>query len=458
MTTYEKLVEGATKIKLAPPKPKYIDPILMSTADGYDSENFLVVMRTINKRLQDTAWSIVYKALIVVHIMIKEGDANVSLSYLAKHLHMFEDLKILNTHGKYISNGGNLTQLSAYDKYLWTRSKEFGRTKFDYVKKSKEARLRKLSVEKGLLREIESVQRQIDALIRCKFREGEVNNDVLILSFRMLITDLLSLYQTLNEGVLNVLEHFFELSKVDCERALKIYKLFTTQTAKVIEFLRVAKHLEHLTKLHIPTIKHAQTGLTDSLTEYLNDPYFDVNRRQYLAEQKAKGNSRSTTPPTKADEEKKAKQKLQQKNKSSSNPAPENNKANGVVISSAASANSQETRIITEGLTFQTTGYNPFVQLQQQQQLQLQQQQLPQTAMISQSQPIVPANGLIPIQGGLPSGVTPVIPLSQVQPQPQPQPHPAPIVSLPQQPTAGLPLNITGFGFQQTQVVGDWKR
>ncbi|GME80466.1 unnamed protein product [Ambrosiozyma monospora] len=71
------------------------------------------------------------------------------------------------------------------------------------------------------------------------------------------------------------------------------------------------------------------------------------------------------------------------------------------------------------------------------------------TGIIPQSQPIVAANGLIPLQGGLPSGVTPVIPLSQVPPQPQPQP--APIVPLPQQPTAGLQTNTAGFGFQQTQ-------
>ena len=77
------------------------------------------------------------------------------------------------------------------------------------------------------------------------------------------------------------------MSKVDAERSLKIYKKFVDQTKFVIDYLRVAKHLEYATKLHVPTIKHAPTALTSSLEEYLDDPNFEMNRKQYLLE---KGN------------------------------------------------------------------------------------------------------------------------------------------------------------------------
>ncbi|VEU21334.1 DEKNAAE102326 [Brettanomyces naardenensis] len=298
MTTYEKLVEGATKIKLAPPKPKYVEPILMSTAQGEDSEAFRTVMKTLAKRLQDSAWTIVYKSLITLHIMIREGDGNVTIRYVSNHPLML-DCRIALGSGQYISNGGDIHTLATYAKYLSVRGEEFGLTRHDFIKEARRpvgawsskdvgSSLRKLAVEKGLLREIESVQRQIESLIRCRFKEPEVNSDLIVLGFRMLTTDLLSLYQTLNEGVLNILEHFFELSKVDAQRAFNIYTNFTKETSQVIDFLRVAKHLEHVTKLHVPTIKHAQTSLTDSLRDYIEDPYFDVNRRQYLAEQDAK--------------------------------------------------------------------------------------------------------------------------------------------------------------------------
>lgn len=93
-------------------------------------------------------------------------------------------------------------------------------------------------------------------------------------------------------------EHYFEMSKYDADRALKIYKTFSKQTDHVVQFLSVARQHENATRLEIPKLKHAPTSLTSSLEEYLNDPDFDVNRRQYLAQQEAKkeGKAVAKTP------------------------------------------------------------------------------------------------------------------------------------------------------------------
>jgi phosphatidylinositol-binding clathrin assembly protein len=82
------------------------------------------------------------------------------------------------------------------------------------------------------------------------------------------------------------------MSKVDAERALAIYKTFSRQTEQVVKFLTTARTYENATRLQIPNLKHAPTGLTSSLEDYLNDPDFEVNRRQYLAQQEAKRTGR----------------------------------------------------------------------------------------------------------------------------------------------------------------------
>ena len=92
-------------------------------------------------------------------------------------------------------------------------------------------------------------------------------------------------------------EHFFEMSRPDAERALAIYKTFSKQTSQVVEFLRVAARYENSTRLQIPSLKHAPIDLAGALEEYLNDPDFEINRRQYLAQIEAKkgGKVPSTT-------------------------------------------------------------------------------------------------------------------------------------------------------------------
>lgn len=61
-----------------------------------------------------------------------------------------------------------------YAYYLSERARAYRDTKTDWVR-APESRLEKLSVEKGLLRETEVVQHQLEALLKCDVR-GHKNN------------------------------------------------------------------------------------------------------------------------------------------------------------------------------------------------------------------------------------------------------------------------------------------
>jgi hypothetical protein len=282
---YDKVVKGATKVKLDPPKAKYIEPILDGTNYPEDLE---AILWALSIRLKDSAWTVSYKALIVIHIMIREGAKEATLKYLVHNIRMFDIVA---------DKGGKSYGIGRYARYLKERAVQYSKTEVDYVRnKSKTGgRLRTLAVEKGLLRECDSVLLQIQALVRCRFHEEDIDNEIVLTAFRYLVRDLLALYQTLNEGVINVLEHYFEMSKVDATHGLEIYKRFTKQTTEVVGFLRVARNLETVTQLRVPNIKHAPVSLTDSLEEYLHDPDFEINHRQYLAEKQAKEAGKTAT-------------------------------------------------------------------------------------------------------------------------------------------------------------------
>ncbi|KAI5800771.1 ENTH domain-containing protein [Pyronema domesticum] len=290
-SSFEKSVKGATKHKLAAPKAKYVEHILIATHAG--EAGVAEVFRALSNRLRESSWTTVFKGLIVIHYMIREGERDVALRFLKRNLRILA----LSHYNDAQIQGRNLRH---YANYIHVRAEAFGAVKTDYVRDN-QGRLRKLSVEKGLLREVECVQAQIKAALKCTFLDDEVDNEITLLAFRLLVSDLLELFHVVNEGVINVLEHYFEMSRTDAEVALKIYKLFTAQTADVVEFLQSARRVEVSTRLQIPNIKHAPTSLTSSLEEYLNDPDFDVNRRQYLAAREAKSNGNKGLKPASSD-------------------------------------------------------------------------------------------------------------------------------------------------------------
>lgn len=87
----------------------------------------------------------------------------------------------------------------------------------------------------------------------------------------MLVKDLLVLFQAVNEGVINLLEHYFEMSHVDAQQALGLYRHFCKQTESVVEYFGIAKKLQNLLNVPIPNLKHVRVfdlvrGILDMLT------------------------------------------------------------------------------------------------------------------------------------------------------------------------------------------------
>jgi phosphatidylinositol-binding clathrin assembly protein len=278
-SNFEKSVKGGTKVKAAPPKSKYVEHILLATQSG--EAGVAEVFRTLIHRLRDSTWTVVFKSLIIVHLMIKEGAEDVTLRYLAVAP---KNRLAINSFTDVQTQGQNIRR---YSEYLLARAQAFAASKCDHVR-SGNGRMKRLSVDKGLLRETEIIQDQIRALVRCDLLSTDVENEISLTAFRLLTRDLLDLYHVENEAVMNVLSHYFEMSKPDAERAIQIYKAFCKQTDLVVQYLGVARQYEHATRLEIPKIKHAPTSLAQSLQEYIDDKDFEVNRRQYLAEQEAK--------------------------------------------------------------------------------------------------------------------------------------------------------------------------
>ncbi|CEP60218.1 Yap1802p LALA0_S01e05710g [Lachancea lanzarotensis] len=318
MTTYQKLVKGATKIKMAPPKAKYVDPILLGTSEP---QNFREIMHALEGRVLDTAWTIVYKSLILVHVMIREGEIDVTIKYLSKHLEFFQLKDVF--HSKLSS--GDLQALRRYRDYLQCRSEQYANIGKDYVRDGS-ANLKAPVAEEPqkALNHVESLELQVTALVKNRYSQYDLGNDLLMTAFRLLVQDLLVLYNALNEGIITLLESFFELTHQNAERTLKLYKRFVELTDVVVKYLKTGKAVG----LKIPVIKHITTKLIRSLEEHLRD---DVNKAQTFS-----ADDKRTPAQRELEQIREQKKLLEQQ------------------------LRSQQQMVISPTIPQQQTGYNPF--------------------------------------------------------------------------------------------------
>ncbi|CCF56731.1 hypothetical protein KAFR_0B04350 [Kazachstania africana CBS 2517] len=246
--SFTKLVKGATKIKIAPPKEKYTIPILSNISN---ETNFIEIINCLNNRINNNnnSWPIIFKSLVVLHLIAQENES-MTFCYLGENLPQFFNLSKILRSSKWSQN--DLKALSNYNNYLKTRCNEYNHLKND----------------SNRMAEVESLENQIISLIKNKYSRMDLSsNDLLFFTFRLLVKDLLHLYNKTNENMIKLLESFFELEYKDAERTLNIYEQFVELTEYVVKYLKVAKSVG----LDIPVIKHITTKLVDSLKNHLDN-------------------------------------------------------------------------------------------------------------------------------------------------------------------------------------------
>lgn len=57
----------------------------------------------------------------------------------------------------------------------------------------------------------------------------------------LLFRDLIRLFACYNDGIINLLEKYFDMNKKQCKDALDLYKRFLVRMDRVGEFLKVAE-------------------------------------------------------------------------------------------------------------------------------------------------------------------------------------------------------------------------
>ena len=69
----------------------------------------------------------------------------------------------------------------------------------------------------------------------------DLNNGVINACFMLLFRDLIRLFACYNDGIINLLEKYFEMGKKQTRDALDLYKKFLIRMDRVAEFLKVAE-------------------------------------------------------------------------------------------------------------------------------------------------------------------------------------------------------------------------
>ncbi|KAF3812399.1 hypothetical protein GH733_019535 [Mirounga leonina] len=177
----------------------------------------------LSEKAGSSSWVVVFKALVTVHHLMVHGNESLAYRLIASDI-----------------------------------------TK---TKRGMDGMMRTMDT-KQLLNTLPVIQTQFDALLNFNANPDELTNGIIHAAFTLLFKDSLRLFAAYNEGILNLLDKYFDMRKNECKESLDIYIKFLERTHKLVQFLKVAEQVG-IDRNNIPYLTQAPHSLLEALKQHL---------------------------------------------------------------------------------------------------------------------------------------------------------------------------------------------
>ncbi|XP_023781856.1 phosphatidylinositol-binding clathrin assembly protein-like isoform X4 [Cyanistes caeruleus] len=259
-----KAVCKATTHEVMGPKKKHLDYLIQCTNEM--NVNIPQLADTLFERTANSSWVVVFKALITTHHLMMYGNERF-IQYLASRNTLFN---LNNYLDKSAMQGYDMsTFIRRYSRYLNEKALSYRLVAVDFTKMKRgiDGVMRTMNPEK-LLKTLPIIQNQLDALLDFDANPNELTNGVINAAFMLLFKDSIRLFAAYNEGIINLLERYFDMKKNQCKEGLDIYKKFLARMTKLSEFLKVAEQVG-IDQGDIPDLTQAPSSLLEALEQHL---------------------------------------------------------------------------------------------------------------------------------------------------------------------------------------------
>ncbi|KAG8077631.1 hypothetical protein GUJ93_ZPchr0007g4997 [Zizania palustris] len=271
----------ATNHVESPPKERHLRKIVAATSIARPRADVAYCIHALARRLAKTRnWIVALKTLVVIHRLLRDGDP----TFREEFLTFAQRVRILQ-----LSNFKDDSSPIAWDYSSWVRTyglfleerlECFRVLKYDIEAErlSKQgqgpekgnSRIRELNSQ-DLLEQLPALQQLLYRLIGCR-PEGAANSNYLVqYALALVLKESFKIYCAINDGIINLVDKFFEMPRHEALKALEIYRRAGQQAGSLSDFYENCRGLELARNFQFPTLREPPQTFLSTMEEYVRE-------------------------------------------------------------------------------------------------------------------------------------------------------------------------------------------
>ncbi|MEW5308793.1 MAG: hypothetical protein WDW38_000724 [Sanguina aurantia] len=261
------------------PKEKHVRTLKIACTGSAPRQQVNYVIHQLAKRLEDKpGWLVALKSLIVFHRLMREVDTTFQEEML-RYSERTGANRLLRMDAFADHTTKETWDFSAwirvYSVYLDERLAVFRQLKFDPEQESaNEAKDSKLKSCSGaeLLEHLPQVHKLLTRLIMCVPEGASQTNEVVLQACSMVLGEIRAIYKVVYEGVMNLMDKFFEMDRPDAIRSLELYKENIVLNDKLNAFYSAINNIQMLRgAVQFPTLQALPADFLTTLEDFIRD-------------------------------------------------------------------------------------------------------------------------------------------------------------------------------------------
>mmetsp|Transcript_17630 Transcript_17630/g.49281 ORF Transcript_17630/g.49281 Transcript_17630/m.49281 type:complete len:605 (-) Transcript_17630:383-2197(-) len=276
-------VAKATSHEEIPPKEKHVRTLVDGCSNGASRQYLNLVLSKLMKRAHnDHGWLITLKCLITMHRLMRETD-NAFLGEIVRE----SDRTYSPRSGTVkLENYKDVTAPDTWDYCTWIRVYSvyvdetidlYRDTGFDIAQgqSATASKIRAMSVDK-LLDLLPRLQRAQAKVVGCVPEGKAIRNGVVLESVITLAKESFLLYRALSEGIMCIVDLFFEMDRLKAQKAMDLFKNAIDGTDELTAYFQKIKGLDAISHtVTFPTLSPPPVDFLSEMEEYIKTAPID---------------------------------------------------------------------------------------------------------------------------------------------------------------------------------------